>query len=290
VAGKVYIDGQLVAPESATISILDRGFLYGDSVYEVLRVYSKIPFALAEHLERLYASGARIGFELPWRVDQIREAARVTLEAAGLADAYLRIIATRGAGPISLDPQAAVDPKLIILALPLPALPPEIYSQGRSAWLVSVRRNLKRAIDPQAKTGNYMNSVLAAGEARAHGADEAIMLDSQGRVAEGSSANVFAHLDGTWVTPPLEIGILSGITRRILLTAGEQAGQPVAQRPIWPEELCRADEVFLCSSVRELVPIVRLQGDPVGKGQVGDKTRRMHALYRERVRAATARS
>ena len=140
-------------PEDARISVLDRGFLYGDSIYEVARVYNGVPFALEAHLERFYASGERIGFALPWSRNELRNVIKETLEAAAATDAYLRVIATRGCGPLDLAPQAAIDPQLIVMAL-APTVPSkETYERGRSAWTVSVRRNLKRAIDPQAKTG-----------------------------------------------------------------------------------------------------------------------------------------
>ena len=284
---RVYVSGRIVAPEEATISVFDRGFLYGDSVYEVCRVYDGVPFAFERHLERLAASGDRIGFELPWSLADVREAVAATLRAAEAGDAYLRIIATRGGGPVSLEPQEAVDPELIVLVLDLPSLPAAWYEHGRSALLVSVRRNLKRAIDPQAKTGNYMNNVLAAGEARAHGADHAIMLDSEGRVAEASSANVFARIEGVWVTPPLEIGILSGITRRTVLELCARHGIAATERVLWPADLAGAAELFICSTVREIIPIVRLDGERIASGAVGAETRRLHRLYRALVREQT---
>jgi branched-chain amino acid aminotransferase len=284
---RVFVSGRIVAPEEATISVLDRGFLYGDSVYEVVRVYDGVPFAFELHLDRLLASGERIGFSLPWPRAEVRDAVATTLRAADAGDAYLRIIATRGGGPISLEPQEAQGPQLIVMALELPRPPAEVYEHGRSAYLVSVRRNIKRALDPLAKTGNYMNNVLAAGEARAHGADEAIMLDTDGRVAEGSSANVFARVDGVWTTPPLDVGILSGITRRTILELCEQNDIVADERVLWPADLAAAPEVFVCSTVREMIPIVQLNGEPVGDGLVGSETRRLHAIYRERVRAQT---
>ena len=268
--------------------MFDRGFLYGDSVYETLRVYGGVPFAFDAHLERLYGSGRRVSFELPFSGETIRAAAKDTIAASELSDAYMRIIVTRGAGPMGLDPALAVDPVLLVLVLPLPPLPAEMYSRGRTAALVSVTRNFKMAIDPQAKTGNYMNNVLAAGDARRRSADEAIMLDHQGHVAEGSSANVFAWRGGAWHTPPLEVGILGGITRRTVLDVCARHGIPAVETVMWPDELRAADEVFLCSSVRELLPIVELDGQPVGTGRPGPQTTRLLGLYRDEVRARSA--
>ena len=281
--GKVNIGGEIVDPGEAKISIFDRGFLYGDSVFETMRVYDSIPFAFTEHLERLYRSGERIGFELPWEMSFVRTQCLETVEAAKLDNAYVRLIATRGGGTMGLDPSLASDPQLIVLALSLPPLPPELYQEGRSAALVGVRRNLKKAIDPQAKTGNYINSVMAQNEARQRGAGEAIMLDNEGRVAEGSSANVFALIDGTWCTPPLDVGILGGITRSTILRIMETANLEVDVRIIWPDELKKASEIFLCSSVREMIPIVELDEQPVGSGSVGQGYRDIRALYHSEV-------
>lgn len=284
---RVYISGDIVPPEQARISVFDRGFLYGDSVYETLRVYRGRPFAFDAHLQRLVESGERVGFVLPWDREHVRAAVHQTLAAAELPDAYLRIIATRGSGELGLDPNLALDPQLLVLVLNLPALPAELYDKGRRAWLVSVTRNLVGALDPRAKTGNYMNSVLALGEARRHRADDAIMLDHAGRVAEASSANVFAWIDGRWCTPPLEVGILSGITRRTVLALCGEVGIPAEERVLWPADLQRASEMFLCSSVREIVPVVALGDVAVGEGVVGPQTRRLHALYRDEVRRQT---
>jgi branched-chain amino acid aminotransferase len=285
--GKVYIDGRIVDPAAATISVFDRGFLYGDSVFETLRVYGGKPFALEEHLERLFASGERVGFTLPWSSATLRAALAQTLAASGLVDAYVRIIATRGTGTLGLDPALAEHPTLIFLVVELPALPASLYEQGRTAWLVSASRH-GTSVDPQAKTGNYLNSVLATREATAHGAQEAIMLDGAGRVAEASSANLFALVDGVWCTPPLDVGILSGITRKTLLRLCEQAGVPAEERVLWPVDLQRATEIFLCASVREIVPIVRLNDAPVGDGAVGAGTRELRVLYRQEVTSRTA--
>jgi len=281
--GKVNIGGKIVNPEDAQISIFDRGFLYGDSVFETMRVYESVPFAFTEHLERLYRSGQRIGFQLPWDIEFVRSECVATLKAANLENAYLRLIATRGAGTMGLDPSLAADPQLIVLALSLPSLPAELYELGRSSVLVGIRRNLKKAIDPQAKTGNYMNSVLAQNEASERGAGEAIMLDIEGRVAEGSSANVFALLDGRWCTPPLDVGILGGITRSTILRILEAEDLPVDVRVLWPDELRQASEIFLCSSIRELIPVVKLDDESVGDGCVGKNYQKVHELYKEEV-------
>ena len=274
--GKVYIHGQVCDPADARISIFDRGFLYGDSVFETLRVYHGVPFAFGEHLTRLVASGQRVGLQIPWDADHLRGVVTQTLTATGLHDLYLRIIVTRGSGPMNLDPTTARDPQLIVMALPLPPLPEAMYSQGRSGCLVYQGQ---RSVDPQAKTGNYLNSVLAARTAGSQGADEAILVDGEGRVTEASAANVFVRLQGIWVTPPLNGEILSGITRKTLLRLCRQEGLGIEERVLRPAELLQAQEIFLCASVREIVPLVRLDGKPVGPGGVGAATQVLRALY-----------
>lgn len=283
--GKVFINGRIVDPDAATVSIFDRGFLYGDSVFETLRVYDGVPFALEEHLQRLRASGARVGFELPWSPPELTQALLSTLQASALRDAYVRLITTRGTGTMGLDPALARDPTLIVIVVPLPPLPERMYREGHSAWLVNQSR--QSDVDPQAKTGNYLNSVLAAREASAHGAQEAIMTDGRGRVAEASSANLFALLDGAWCTPPMDVGILGGITRQTIMRVCEDAHIPCEERVLWPKDLERAEEVFLCASVREIVPIVRLNNRPIGTGKVGHATDRLRQLYTAHVAAST---
>ena len=277
--GKVYINGTITAPAEARISVFDRGFLYGDSVFETLRIYNRVPFALAEHLERLYNSGKRVGFALPWTSSELIQACEKTLCDSNLKDAYLRMIATRGTGPMGLDPALAQHPTLIVMVLPLPHLPAAMYEIGRSAWLVSVSRHDGSHPDPRAKTGNYLNSVLATQEARDHDAEEAIMLDAAGRVAEASAANIFVMLEGVWCTPPLSVGILSGITRKTVLRLCHAAKIDAQEKVLWPSDLERADEMFLCASVRQIVPLVKLNGRLIGIGKVGAATRRLMQLY-----------
>ncbi len=273
----VNIDGAIFAPEDAQISVFDRGFLYGDSVYETMRVYGSRPFKFREHCQRLYASGKKIGFDLPWNASLVASRIMETLEHSGLKDCALRVVATRGAGQLGLDPAYAANPRLIIYVLALPDFPEHLYREGCSLSLTQVKRNIKQAVDPQAKTGNYINNLLALAEAKASGADEAIMLDIEGRVAEASTANVFVHLDGCWQTPPLEVGILGGITRETIIELLQENNIDLRESILWPEDLVRADEIFLCSSLREIVPVAKL-GDRVINNK--DKSQAVMELYR----------
>lgn len=282
----VNMDGEIVAPEQARVSVFDRGFLYGDSVYEVVRTYGGRPFELDAHLRRLEGSAGRIALVLPWDRGRLSAEISRTLEAAGHLEAgfesYVRIIVTRGAGEIGLDPALAVDPRTVILARPLEQPPAEAYAQGVKVAVVAVQRNLREAVDPAAKTGNYLNNVMALKEARDRGAYEALMLDHSGRIAEGSSSNVFAVCGGRVCTPPLDVGILEGVTRRVVLECAREEGLAVDETELGPADLRGAEEAFLTSTVREIVPITTVDDAPVGAGAVGPVTRRIQAAFRRR--------
>ncbi len=279
----VSLDGVLVAPEEARISVFDRGFLYGDSVYEVVRAYRGVPFELAAHLARLESSAARIGMALTVALDTIAQEIGAARRATGHDEAYLRIIVTRGAGPLGLDPNLALDPQRIIIAMPVQAPPAAVYERGANVVLTSVRRNLQAAIDPRAKTGNYLNSVMAVAEAKRRGAFEAIMLDHRDFVTEGASSNVFSVVGGAVLTPPLDAGILEGVTRSVVLRVAREAGILVLEVPLTAPMLEQADEVFITSSIREIVPIVKVDDTRIGDGRPGPVTGRIRGLFAEHV-------
>ena len=277
----VSLDGKILPPGRARISVFDRGFLYGDSIYEVLRTYRGKLFETEAHLDRLERSAALIGLTLPVsRATLLARSVRL-LRAAGNTEAYLRLIVTRGEGEIGLDPALAVDPREVLVARALHAPPPELYRDGVRVCVVGVRRTPREAVDPAAKTGNYLNSVLALREARQQGGYEALMLDALGQVTEGSSSNVFALLDDRLVTPPLR-GILEGVTRRIVLSLAASLGIPSVEAPLWPADLLRASELFLTSTTRELVPIVAVDGARIGDGRPGPTTLRLLQAFRDR--------
>jgi branched-chain amino acid aminotransferase len=290
----VNLDGVLVPPERAAISVFDRGFLYGDSVYEVIRTYGGRPFEQDAHLARLRHSAERIGLTPKWDAGRtVREIAR-TLEASRGGDApdpaaapwnvcerYVRVVMTRGAGEIGLDPALAVDPVALVVVLPLSGPPALAYREGVAAAIVGVRRASPEAIDPSAKTGAHLPNVLAVREARAAGAHEALLLDGRGFVTEGSSSNVFAVRGGALLTPPLAAGILEGVTRGVVLRLARAAGLAAEEVPLRPEDLESADEVFITSTVREIVPVTRLGDRLVGDGRPGPVTLRLHAAFRQ---------
>jgi branched-chain amino acid aminotransferase len=289
----VNLDGLLVAPEQARISVFDRGFLYGDSVYEVIRTYGGRPFEEEAHLARLRHSAERIGLVPKWDAARTAREIERTLEASRGGDRpdplaapwnpgerYLRVVMTRGAGEIGLDPALAVDPVALVVAQPISGPPASAYREGVAAAIVGVRRAAPDAVDPSAKTGAHLPNVLALREARGAGAHEALLLDGQGFVTEGSTSNVFAVMGGRLRTPPLAAGILEGVTRGVVLRLARQAGVTAEEVPLRPEDLEGADELFITSTVREIVPVTRLGGRPVGTGRPGATTSALHRAFR----------
>jgi branched-chain amino acid aminotransferase len=282
---KVWIDGGVVDAHEARVPVFDRGFLYGDSVYEVFRTFGGRPFCAVEHLERLERSAAGLGMTLPRR-DEIQAAVDATLAAAHEPDAYVRVVVTRGAGEIALDPAAADTPRLIVIVRPVKPPPPEAYRDGVEVALVGRSRGAPGAVDPSVKSGNYLSSVLAVADARRRGAYEAILCDAVGRLTEGSSSNFFVVRGGRVATPPLSVGLLEGITRRTVIELCRAAGIAVDELALWPVDLKRADEAFLTSSVRGVVPIVRADGSAIGGGKPGPITQRVLDLYDRATRGA----
>ena len=289
---KVWLEGRVVAAEDAKISVFDRGFLYGDAAFESLRVYQGVPFALDLHLERMRAATLRLGFAEALDVPMVRHAVRVTLAAAGLADAYLRIVVTRGAGSPGLAPSAGPSSLVVYVLDAAPYVPPpEAVTTGRHAILVELESPGPRPKDPSLKTTNYLANVLATGAARRAQADDAILLAPDGvHVTEAASANLFAQIDGVWVTPPRSPELLAGITRQLLLELMRAHAVSYVERPLRKDELVRASEIFLTSSLRELMPIVRLGGELVGAGVPGESTMRLLALYRAEVSRQVAQA
>ncbi len=288
----VWIDGKPVDAADARVPVFDRGFLYGDSVYEVTRAFGGVAFALDEHLDRLERSAAGILMRTPPR-ELIRKAVVDTLAAAQLDDAYVRIVVTRGAGEIALDPAAADEPRLIVIVRAPKPPPPEAYEHGVEVAIVGRTRYAPgvptSTVDPQVKSGNYLGSVMAVAEARKRGAYEAILCDNVGRITEGSSSNFFVVRGGRVATPSLSTGLLEGITRRKVLGILDREGIHWAEQALWPIDLSSADEAFLTSSVRGVVPIVRVDGHAIGDGKPGAITRRVMAAYEALVREATRR-
>ncbi|HEU4383189.1 MAG TPA: aminotransferase class IV [Anaeromyxobacteraceae bacterium] len=291
----VNIDGALLPPGEARVSVFDRGFLYGDSVYEVVRTYRGRPFEISAHLRRLAHSAERIGLDLAWDARRTKAELLRTLEASrgeyppepgaapwNAGERYARIVMTRGAGEIGLDPALAMDPRAIVIVQPLHAPPLSAYREGVAVRVVTVQHVSPQAVDPSAKTGNYLSHVLALREARARGAHEALMLDRDGFVTEGTTSNVFAVRGRALLTPPLGVGILEGVTRGIVIGLARDLGVTVREEALRPSQLEEAEEVFITSSAREVLPVTRLGDRAVGAGRPGPVTAHLHSAYRTR--------
>jgi len=280
------INGVLVPPERAQVSVFDRGFLYGDSVFESLRSYQGIPFALDEHLARLKRSADRVAIALPVSLATLRNEVRHALSVHGSPNSYLRLSLTRGTGrSLGLDPELADEPLRVLLVTALAQPPAELYEHGISAITYRGERASDAAGVADAKVGNYLLAVLAMRAARARGARDALIENSQGQILEGAAANLFAVFSDKLVTAPETAAILPGITRGHVLELARAAGTKVELRAIAKSELGSAQEVFVSSSIRELVPVVTIDGQPVGNGNPGARTRELLRAYRERAAA-----
>ena len=279
---RVYVDGTITPAEEARVPVLDHGFLFGDSVYEVLWWHRGALIQEREHLDRLEASAARLYMDVQIPRPELVEAMQATVAATGATeadDAYVRLILTRGAGPLGLDFRGVPKRSLIIIAAPANRPDDEAFQRGLRVALVDRRRTNVKALDPSAKTGNYLNNVLALHEARLAGADEAIMLNSAGQVAEATTANVYVIRDGRLATPPVEAGILKGTTRTRILELCETLAIDAEETTLTPEDLGHAEEVFLSSSVRGLLPVVQIDGTAVGDGVAGPLTRKLRTAF-----------
>ena len=271
----------VVPARSASVPILDHGFLYGDSVYEVVRTANGRPFMLEEHLDRLRRSAAMIYFEMPWSDAEIGARLLELRAALPFPECYFRILATRGPGPISLLPDGCGEPGLYLIGTELQLYPARLYREGCRVAVVRRLRNDPRALDPRAKTGNYLNNMLGLVEAKRQGADDALFLNHEGHLTEATTANAWIVEMGRVLTPPVAEGILQGITRGWLLARLPEAGIPVAEAAIDLERLLRADEVFLSGTVKGIMPVTWIDGRPVGGGKPGHVSRRGMELYEE---------
>lgn len=297
------MNGRITGVADACVSPLDRGFLYGDSVYETLRTYSGAPFRLQAHLDRLRLSAERL--DIPWArapidirrnvLDTIAAAedgaptgaGGAAIEAGHAEEAAVRIILTRGIGGVGYDPADCGPPTLVVHVRPMPALPAAWYQEGVDVAIVPVTRNAPAALDPAIKSSNLLNNYLAWEAGRQRGVYEPILLSGDGRVAEGASSNVFVARDGRLATPGLETGLLPGITRAAVIEAARADGITVEETGLLPAELTGADEAFLTSTLKGVLPIRRCDGWPIREGRPGPITRRVMRLFDALVQAET---
>ncbi|MEY4548726.1 MAG: hypothetical protein RL685_4921 [Pseudomonadota bacterium] len=286
----VVLDGQFCPPAEPSVSVFDRGFLYGDSVFETLRTYDGKPFELEEHIRRLERSAGLVFIPLPISSAELTREVLAAIASAGNAESYVRVMVTRGQGPLGLDPGLADQPRRVIIVQPLVPPPTEQYVQGIGAISYRTDRVVDATSAQGAKIGNYLISVLAMREARNAGAAEALIVDGHGRLLEGASSNVFLVERGRLLTPPVEAGILAGITRAHLLRLADELGIPVELSALRLEATATADELFISSSIRELLPVVHLDGKQIGPGSPGPIYRRLLAAFRLRTRGVSTAS
>ena len=276
---KININGDI--QDEAFISIFDHGFLFGDSIYEVVCTNKGSPCFLDEHLKRLYASASGISLKISHSPTEIKKQIQITLDSAKNHESYIRIIVTRGVGEVDIDPSSCFNPNIIILVKEIPQISIESYEKGISVALVSIKRNSRDSLNPAVKTGNYLNNVLARIEAKRMGAEDAIMGNSMGQLTEGTTSNLFFVKEGRLLTPIKECGILSGITREKIIQLANKNSIALKEGK-WPsEELFKAEEIFLSGTVKKIIPVTVLDGRPVGKGIPGPITQKLMRLYSE---------
>lgn len=282
---EIYINGEYYSREDARISVFDHGLLYGDGVFEGIRVYNNRVFRLHEHLLRLYESARAIALNIPIPLEDLQRDTLETVRRNGLSDAYIRLVVTRGEGDLGLNPFACREPRIIIIADRIALYPREHYEKGLSVITAATQRNLPEAVNPRIKSLNYLNNILAKIEAIASGVEEAIMLNSFGLVSECTGDNIFSICKGVILTPAISMGVLEGITRNVVVSLARQHNIPVKQVVMTRHDLFIAEESFLTGSAAEIVPVVKIDGRLIGDGKPGPITRKLmewyHALTRE---------
>jgi branched-chain amino acid aminotransferase len=281
---KIWIDGAVVSQAEARVSVLDHGFLYGDGVFEGLRAYEGRVFRLDDHLRRLAAGARALALEIPGGLEAVRRIVLETARAHGAPDAYLRFVVSRGVGELGVDPTTCPEPRVVCIAAGIRIFSPEKLAEGVSLATSSWRRPGADVLDPCVKSLNYLNNSLAKLEARQRGADEALLLNARGTIAEASVANVFAVRDGGLATPPPTDGALPGITRLTVLELARELGIPAAERSLGRADLFAADEVFLTGTGARIVPVSSLDGRPLGSCP-GAVTKRIVEAFDARTRS-----
>ena len=283
--GLVFINGEITSPQQAKISVFDRGFLFGDSVYEVTRSYNGTLAFIDEHLDRLTRSAEQIALSIPYSKVELKQLIEELMIKISSKDNYVRIILTRGEGKIGLDPGNAGKANLIIIMSALPKNPEWWYREGVKFIISTVMRNDPKSLDPNIKSGNYLNNVLAMIEAKKQDAFDAFMLNRSGLVTEGTTNNVWIVKNKKITTPPLSDGILAGITRTTLLSLLKESDLKFEEESISVERLKDADEVFITSSTKEVVPVTQIDGTNVGAGKPGEifqEVRKIYSAYIQR--------
>ena len=278
---QIYISGKFVAQEDAKISVFDHGLLYGDGVFEGLRGYSGKVFRLDEHIYRLYESAKAIWLTIPMSQDEMCEAVNESVRINAIDDGYIRLVVTRGAGTLGLDPNRCSNPQVIIIADAISLYPAELYENGLEIVTVSVQRNHPAALSPRIKSLNYLNNILAKIEGLQAGCIEALMLNHKGEVAECTGDNIFIVRHGELLTPPLDAGILEGVTRDAVIEIAREAGIGVRELPLTKHDVYIADECFLTGTAAEIISVVKVDNRTIGTGKPGPMTRDLEKRFKK---------
>ncbi len=282
---RINVNGQVGSEEDRLLSPLDQGFLFGASVYETLRTYDGVPFLVARHLKRLRESASALGIDIDVSDETLTRRLQETLEASANAESSVRIVVSAGVGAIDYRQGSTKTPTIVIVVRPLQSFPDSLYQEGATASFVSIMRAGRGNLSPRIKSSNLLNNLMALRQAHERGAYEALMLNPQGEVCEGSMSNVFVVTDATIATPPISAGILEGITRELVLSIAREGGFELEEKTVLPDELLGADEVFITASSRQVVPIVKVDNQLIADGRPGPVTRKLISLYQHKVHA-----
>jgi branched-chain amino acid aminotransferase len=282
---EIYLDGKWVAPEAATVSVFDHGLLYGDGVCEGIRVYSRRVVRLDAHLDRLYASARALALAIPLDRDAMKAVVEEAVRRNRKEDGYLRLVVTRGVGELGIDPRSCRRATVFCIATDVGLYPRELYAKGIAAITSATRQVSHESVDPRIKSLNYLKNILAKMEAQNAGAEEAILLNAAGFIAECSADNLFVARAGRLATPLPQDGGLEGITRGAILELAAEAAIPAAETRLTRYDLYTADECFVCGTGAELVPVSRIDGRTIGDGTPGPITRRLTAAFDRLVRS-----
>ena len=279
---KIYLNGEYVSKDDAKISVFDHGLLYGDGVFEGIRIYSGTVFMLKEHIERLYESARAIRLEIPISLEEMIDAVNETVKLNGLTDGYIRLVITRGAGSLGLDIRRTSNPQVIIIADTISLYPKELYESGLKIITASTIRNHPQALSPRIKSLNYLNNILAKIEGTDADCLEALMMNHKGEVAECTGDNIFIVKNGILKTPSTDAGILEGITRDVVIDLAREAGYEVEEVTLTRHDLYVADECFLTGTAAEVISVVSLDGRPIGDGTPGPVSKDLKQRFERR--------
>lgn len=277
----VYINGEFYPKEEAKISVWDHGYLYGDGVFEGIRIYYGKIFRLNQHIDRLYDSAKSIYMKIPMTKDEIKDAVIETCRKNNIEDGYIRLVISRGEGDLGLDPRKCLKPTIVIIASTIQLYPLEKYEKGVKVIIAATRKNLQEAINPRIKSLNYLNNILAKIEGVNSGADEVVMISDTGFVTECSADNIFITKNGKLFTPRASVGILEGITRNVVIELALKMGLEVEEALLNSHDLFVSDEFFLTGTGAELIPVVDVSGRTIGDGKPGPIFKKLLDAFRE---------